>query len=63
MQNKFPADPQMRQNLNARVPRAQGAFVRDGPQLEYSTFMGSSSHYSDSSRKNVFSSSFIWISI
>ena len=26
-----PADPQMRVNLNVRVPRAQGAFVRDGP--------------------------------
>ena len=25
------ADPQMRRNLNARVPPAQGAFVRDGP--------------------------------
>ena len=24
----------MRRNLNARVPRAQGAFVRDGPQWE-----------------------------
>ena len=27
-----PADPQMRRNLNARFPRAQGAFVRDGSQ-------------------------------
>ena len=26
------ADPQMRRNLNARVPPAQGAFVRDGPR-------------------------------
>ena len=26
-----PADPQMRGNLNTRVPRAKGAFVRDGP--------------------------------
>ena len=26
------ADPQMSGNLSARVPRAQGAFVRDGPQ-------------------------------
>ena len=25
-----PADPQMRRSLNVRVPRAQGAFVRDG---------------------------------
>ena len=24
-------DPQMRGNLNVRVPRAQAAFVRDGP--------------------------------
>ena len=54
-----PADPQMRRNLNVRFPLAQGAFVRDGPQLEYSPFMGNSSHYSDSFRKNVFSSSFI----
>ena len=30
-----PVDPQMRRNLNARVPWAQGAFVRDGPQWEY----------------------------
>ena len=27
-----PADPQMRGNLNAQVPRAQGAIVRDGTQ-------------------------------
>ena len=27
-----PVDPQMRRNLNAQVPRAQGAFVRDGPR-------------------------------
>ena len=27
-----PVDSQMRGNLNARVPRAQGAFVRYGPQ-------------------------------
>ena len=26
-----PADPQMRGNLNAGVPREPGAFVRDGP--------------------------------
>ena len=26
-----PAGPQMRGNLNTRVLRAQGAFVRDGP--------------------------------
>ena len=26
----FHADPQMRGNLNVRVPRAQGAFVPDG---------------------------------
>ena len=32
MHNEFPRGPQMRRNLNARVPRAQGAFVRDGPQ-------------------------------
>ena len=27
-----PADPQMRWNLNARVPRAQGALAHDGSQ-------------------------------
>ena len=32
MHNEFLADPQMRRNLNAQVPWAQGAFVRDGPQ-------------------------------
>ena len=29
-----PADSQMRGNLNPRALRAQGAFVRDGPQWE-----------------------------
>jgi len=28
----YPADPQMRWNLNARVPGAQGAPARDGSQ-------------------------------
>ena len=32
MHNEFPADPQMRGNLKAQVPLAQGAFVRDGTQ-------------------------------
>ena len=32
MHNEFPADPQMRGNLNAQVPRAQEACVRDGTQ-------------------------------
>ena len=32
MHNEFLADPQMRRNLNARVPPAQGAFVCDGPR-------------------------------
>ena len=31
MHNEFLADQQMRRNLNAGVPRAHGAFVRDGP--------------------------------
>ena len=30
MHNEFPADPQMRRSLKAQVPRAQGAFVRNG---------------------------------
>ena len=29
-----PADPQMRWNLNARVPRERGALARDGSQWE-----------------------------
>ena len=32
MHNEFPEDPEMRGNLNAQVPRAQGAFVLDGTQ-------------------------------
>ena len=32
MHNEFRANPQMRRNLNARVPRVQGAFVRDSTQ-------------------------------
>ena len=32
MHNEFPVDPQMRGYLNARVPGAQRAFVRDGRQ-------------------------------
>ena len=45
----------MRRNLNARVPQAQGAFVRERPQWEYSPFMGNSSHLLGLFQEIVFS--------
>ena len=38
MHNEFPADPQMRRNLNARVPRAQGALAQRNQRIAGSAF-------------------------
>ena len=38
MHNEFPADPQMRRNLNARVPRAQGALAQRTQRITGSGF-------------------------
>ena len=38
MHNEFPADPQMRRNLNARVPRAQGALAQRTQRITGSAF-------------------------
>ena len=38
MHNEFPADPQMRRNLNARVPGAQGALAQRTQRITGSAF-------------------------